>query len=142
MTVETKPELPPTVEQRKKLLIAHGRTCRDELDHSLDIVRENLHLDRIAKTVVTHATASAYRSVENVLHLSSLNSTTIRRFLPFVTAAYSIVTRRRLVVPVLRGAAVAAGVSAGAYFYYRHKKRMHALEVPVPDGADSMGPEL
>lgn len=131
-----------TVEQRKKLLIAHGITCRRELDRSLDIVRENLHLDRIAKTVVSHATASAYRSVENVLHLSSLNSGTIRRFLPLVTAAYSIITRRRLVVPMLRGAAVAAGVSAGAYFYYRHKKRMHALEEPVLDVPDDVGPEL
>lgn len=142
MSAETKPQVTLTVEQRKKLLIAHGSTCRQQLDHSLDIVRENLHLDRIAKAVVTHATASAYRSVENVLHMGSLNSTTIRRFLPFVTAAYSIVARRRLVVPVLRGAAVAAGVSAGAYFYYRHKKRMRALELAVPDVPDAMGPEL
>jgi hypothetical protein len=56
-----------------------------------------------------------------------------RRMLPLAATAFSILRRRRLIMPVLKGAAVLGGVGAGAYFFYRHKQR--AQDEAVQDEA-------
>lgn len=65
-----------------------------------------------------------FTNLTNGDHAAGKLIATVRRFLPLATTAFGILRRRKLVMPVVKGAAVLGGVGAGAYFYYRHKQRM------------------
>ncbi len=120
----------PSYEQRKKALIEQGAARRHGIAAAVDIVRDNLHADRLAKNAVSQFTSAAYSAFENTFgwqHLRNSSLTgNLKRFLPLATTVYSIVTRRKLVAPILRGAAVLAGVSAAAYFIWHRKQRTRA----------------
>lgn len=99
---------------------------------------KQLYADRLAKNAVSQFTSAAYSAFENTFgwqHLRNSSLTgNLKRFLPLATTVYSIVTRRKLVAPILRGAAVLAGVSAGAYFIWHRKQRTRAAT--LEDSAD------
>jgi phage-related tail fiber protein len=130
MTPTRKIVIPPTYDERKKALIVQGAARRNGIAASVDIVRDNLHADKLAKNAVTQVSSAAYSAFENTFGWQQLRNGSftgnLKRFLPLATTLYSIVTRRKLVVPILRGAAVLAGVSAGAYFVWHRKQRARA----------------
>ena len=130
---------PLTYEQRKKALIAEGAMRRHEIDHARYIVRANLHADVIAKNAVSHFTTAAYAAVDNVFSWNSLRNGNLQTLLPFAASAYSLVTKRKLIVPILRGAVVLSAV-AGAVYVLAIKKRAPraatVLPVTPPDYLD------
>lgn len=131
------PEL--TYEQRKKALIAQGAARRNDIDKSIDIVRNNLHADRLAKSAVNHLTSAAYTTVENMFDWRGIKNGNLRNLLPLAASAYSIISRRRLLLPLLKGATVVAGLGAGGYFLWQRKQRAKAASIErlnYPEYAD------
>ena len=130
---------PLTYDQRKKALIAEGAMRRREIDLARDIVRVNLHADIIAKNAVRHFTTAAYAAVDNVFSWNSLRNGNLQKLLPFVASAYSLVTKRKLVVPILLGAVVLSAISGGVYLLARKKRAPRTtavLPVSPPDYLD------
>lgn len=72
--------------------------------------------------------ASRFANLTNENHAAGKLIAQVRRFLPLATTAFTILRRRQMVMPVVRGAAVLGGIGAGAYFFHRHRQRMQALE--------------
>ena len=129
MTDAKKPhETEPSFEDRKKALIAQGAARRKEIGQSIDIVRDNLHADKLAKQAVNHVTNAAYNTVENLLDLRGLRNGNFRKLLPLAASVYSIVTKRGMVKPVLKGTAAVAGISGGLFMFWRHKQKQKADE--------------
>lgn len=131
---------------RKKALIAQGAERRKKIDTSIDIIRDNLHADVLAKSAVTHMTTAAYGAVEKLFHWNTVRgqalSANIKRFLPLAGTAYSIIKRRRMIKPVMGGGALAAVAAGGAYLYLRHKKNAeiaHADMMSYPTYGESGG---
>lgn len=116
----------PSFEVRKKALIAQGAARRKDISQSIDIVRDNLHADKLAKQAVNHVTNAAYNTIENLLDLRGLRNGNFRKLLPLAASVYSIVTRRNLVMPVMKGTAMVAGLSGGLFLYWRHKQKQKA----------------
>ena len=130
---------PLSYEQRKKALIAEGAMRRHEIDRARDIVRDNLHADVIAKNAVSHFTTAAYAAVDNVFSWNSLRNGNLQTLLPFAASAYSLVTKRKLIVPILRGAVVLSAISGAVYLLARKKRAPRAptvLPVSPPDYLD------
>lgn len=130
---------PLTYEQRKKALIAEGAMRRHEIDHARDIVRANLHADVIAKNAVSHFTTAAYAAVDNVFSWNSLRNGNLQTLLPFAASAYSLVTKRKLIVPILRGAVVLSAIGGAIYVLAIKKRAPRAatvLPVSPPDYLD------
>ena len=152
MSTEKPAVVKASFEERKKALIAEGAKKRSQVDASIEVVRENLHADRLAKTAVNHLATAAYGAVDNVFGLGRLRSgiasanvgeyfsghrmgklmRNAKRFLPLATTAYSIIKRRKLVGPVLKGAAVAAALSGG-YIVWKSRRHQHAVQADMHD---------
>lgn len=111
-----------TFEQRKKTLIAEAAACRHEIGVSRNIIRANLQLERLAKNTVSHLTTAAYSAVDNVFNMNAIRGGSLGKLLPVAASVYSIVSRRRLIVPILRGAGVVVGVVAALIYFSRRKK--------------------
>lgn len=131
---------PLTYEQRKKALIAEGAIRRQEIDHSRDIVRANLHADVIAKNAVSHFTTAAYAAVDNVFSWNSLRNGNLQTLLPFAASAYSLVTKRKLIVPILRGAVVLSAVAGAVYMLAIKKRAPRARTVSPVSPPDYLDP--
>ena len=130
-----------SIEERKNILIAQGALRRNNIDASIDIVRANLQAERLARNAVNKLTTAAYSAVEGFFDWNTLRNGDIKKLLPLAMSAYSIITRRKLLVPILRGTAVVAGVSAGAFFLLRHKQRVRAAEAAA-DAAQNQDPQI
>lgn len=140
---ETTPSVPAvpvlTFEQRKKALIAEGAMHRHEIDLSRNIVRANLHADVIARNAVSHFTTAAYTAVDNIFSWNSLRNGNLQTLLPYAASAYSLITKRKLIVPILRGAVVMSAISGAVYLLARKKKapRVRTVQpVTPPDYVD------
>lgn len=94
-----------------------GRHHVDKVDLSTDLGDDSTAYD--SETGV----AARFSNLTNGNHATGKFIATVRRFLPLAATALSIMRRRRLIIPVLRGAAVLGGIGAGAYFFYRHRQR-------------------
>ena len=132
----------PSFEERKKALIAQGALRRREVDKSIDIVRANLHVDKLARNAVNHLTSTAYNSVENMFGMKNLRARNLKKFLPLAATAYSIISRRNLGGPILRGVGIVGALSTGAFLWWRHRKNDKAARArefhstPYPDYVD------
>lgn len=136
-------ELP--FEEKKKALIAQGATRRREADRSIDIVRTNLHVDRLAKTAITHLANAATHKVESALQQHGLTAGrmggNIKRYLPIAATAYSIIKRRNLGAPLLKGAGVLAAISGGAYLLWQRRQSAHAMDNAMSSYPDYLDPD-
>ena len=150
MSTEKPAVVKASFEERKKALIAEGARMRSQVDASIKVVRTNLHADRLAKTAVSHLAAAAYSAADRVFGIGRLRSGIAsanvgdyfsgrgmgklmigaKRFLPLATTAYSIIKRRKLVGPVLKGAAVAAALSGG-YVVWKSRRHQHAVQADM-----------
>ena len=124
--VKTPQATEPSFEARKKALIAQGAARRKDIGQSIDIVRDNLHADKLAKQAVNYVTNATYNTIANLLYLRSLRNGNFRKLLPLAASIYAIVTRRKLVKPVMKGTAAVAGLSGGLFLYWRHKQKQKA----------------
>ena len=124
--VKTPQATEPSFEARKKALIAQGAARRKDIGQSIDIVRDNLHADKLAKQAVNYVTNATYNTIENLLDLRSLRNGNFRKLLPLAASIYAIVTRRKLVKPVMKGTAAVAGLSGGLFLYWLHKQKQNA----------------
>jgi len=126
-------------DERKKALIAQGAARRREADRSIDIVRTNLHVDRLAKSAVTHLANAASDKVENIFQSRGLTvrnvGGNIKRYLPLIATAYSIIKRRNLGMPLFKGIGILAALSGGAYLLWQRKQAAQTA-----DGAISAYP--
>ncbi len=127
----------PSFEARKKALIAQGAARRKDIGQSIDIVRDNLHADKLARQAVNHMTNAAYNTIENLLDLRGLRNGNFRKLLPLAATVYSIVTKRKLVKPVMKGTAAVAGLSAGLFLFWRHKQKQAANDELLTYSNDS-----
>jgi len=132
-------------EDRKKVLIAQGATRRREVDRSIDIVRTNLHVGRLAKSAVSHLTSAASDKVENMLQSHGLTvgnvGSNIKRYLPLAATAYSIIKRRNLGTPLLKGAGILAALSGGAYLLWQRRQAAHAADGAMSAYPDYLDPD-
>lgn len=110
-----------SVEERKKALIAQGALQRNNVDIALGIVRTNLQPERLARTAVNRLGSAASSAVGNLFDWNTLRRGDVSKLLPLAMSAYTIINKRNLVMPILRGTGVVAAVSAGAWFVWRYK---------------------
>ncbi len=131
-------------DDRKKALISQGATRRREADRSIDIVRTNLHVDRLAKGAVTHLANAASEKVENMFQSRGLTVSSmagnIRRYLPVAATAYSIIKRRNLGTPLFKAVGVLAAVSGTAYMMWQRKRASQAMDSAMSDYPDYLDP--
>lgn len=127
--------IPPTLtfEQRKKKLIAEAAACRLRLDESKDTIRANLKVDRLVRNGVNYLTTSASSAVDNMFNINAIRNGSLAKLLPVVASVYSIVTRRRLLMPILRGGLVVAGVATALFYLSRKKKARRAQANDIVD---------
>ena len=131
-----------SLEERKKFLIAQGAIRRNNIAASVDIVRANLQAERLARNAVNKLTAAAYSAVEGLFDWNTLRNGDIKKLLPLAMSAYSIITRRKLVVPILRGTAVVAGISAGAFLLWRYKRLGRVAKADAMTAAQYQDPPI
>ncbi|GAC1408194.1 MAG: hypothetical protein NVSMB6_06900 [Burkholderiaceae bacterium] len=124
---------------RKKALIAQGAARRRDVKESVHIVRDNLHANKLAKNAVGHLTGAAYSAMEKVFHTNNLRSASLRKMIPLAASVYSIVSKRKMIVPILRGAAIVGSVSAGAVGIWRYKKKTREADAQTRAEAAALG---
>lgn len=115
-----------TLAEQKERLILQCRAYRIAVGNARHAVREQLGPDAIAKTAVGMVSARAQSALANfsdLFDLRTLSGAKLQKLLPLVVSGVSLISRRALWRPVLRGAAVVGAAGAGLYFYSRRKKK-------------------
>lgn len=133
MTIQqqTDQEWEETPAQQKERLVLQCRAYRIAIGQSRKTVRAHLGADAIAKTAVGLVSARAQSALANfsdLLDFRNLSGVKLQRLLPLVISGASLLSRRALWKPVLRGAAVVGAAGAGLYFYSRRKAKKAADE--------------
>ncbi|MES2536045.1 MAG: hypothetical protein V4632_09260 [Pseudomonadota bacterium] len=141
----------PTIEQRKKALLAQGRMYRAAINQSRETVLANLHVDVLAKNAATQLRAKATSAFESVFNLEALKRGDLKTLLPLLTtgvtsalsllskrgvnvrSSYAMLSRKGLVKPIAGVAAVLVAVGAAAYFLNKKgylvnvRRQLHSL---------------
>jgi hypothetical protein len=118
-----------TLAQRKERLIMQCRAYRAAVHHSRSEMRSRLGLQSIAKAaaglVGLRAGSSMLANVTGMLSAKGggLPLGKVKALLPIVTGAYSLLSRRSLLRPALRGAMVLGGLGAAFCLYRRQAKK-------------------
>jgi len=131
MTALHVPDPVETLAQRKARLQQECLDYRSAIAHSRRVIRNNLGMESIAKSaagIVGQRAQSALGRVTDLFDLSHLDSEKIRRALPVLLSTYSLLSRRALLKPVLRGAALLGVAGTGLYYYSRRKAKQKKLE--------------
>jgi hypothetical protein len=121
---QSAPEPVETPEQQKERLLLQCQAYRAGIGLSRKIVRANLGADAIARTavgMVSMRAQSAMANFSDLLDFKNFSGVKLQRVLPLVISGVSLLSRRSLWKPVLRGAAVVGAAGAGLYFYSRRK---------------------
>ncbi|ABR91325.1 Hypothetical protein mma_3572 [Janthinobacterium sp. Marseille] len=114
--------------QRKQRLLEQCKAYRVAIGEARDVVRENLGADAIAKTaigLVSVRAQSAFASVSDLFDLKSLTGEKLRRLLPLVVSGVSLLSKRSVLRPILRGALVVGSAGTALYFLSKKKKAKH-----------------
>lgn len=118
-----------TLAQRKERLMLQCSAYRVAVAHSKSTVRSRMSIQSMAKTAAglvglrAAAGSSAFSNLSGLLDMKNLSSANIRKMLPLIVSGYSLLARRSLIKPLLRGAAIVGGAGAAAYLYSRQKSR-------------------
>lgn len=119
--------------QRKKVLLAQGALYRAGVNESRAVVRENLHPGVMAKSAVNHLAATASAAFDNIFRLKNFNAGNLQILLPLLTSGFSLLSRRGLIRPILRGAVVVATMGTASYFLFRkHTPRHESISDDTP----------
>ncbi|GGI55010.1 hypothetical protein [Oxalicibacterium solurbis] len=115
-----------TLAEQKERLILQCRAYRIAVGNAKSVVRANMGPDAIAKTAVGMVSARAQSALANfsdLLDFRSLSGAKLQKLLPLVISGVSLLSRRSLWKPVLRGAAVVGAAGAGLYLFSRRRKK-------------------
>ena len=126
MTPDRKPQEEETSEQRKERLRLQCRAYRAGIGRARNTVRAHLGADEIAKTAIGLISARAQSALANfsdLLDFRSMSGAKLQRLLPLVVSGVSLLARRSLWRPILKGAAVAGTAAATVYFFSRKKTK-------------------
>jgi hypothetical protein len=119
-----------TLAQRKERLQLQCRAYRAAVGHSRKVVREKLSTRAIATTafgLLGVRAQSAFGNVTELFDMKQMSAAKLQRLLPILASGYSLLSRRSLLKPILRGALIVGTAGAAAYFYSRKKaaKKTH-----------------
>lgn len=131
MTALHLPDPVETPAQRKARLQQECLDYRSGIAHSRRVIRSNLGMESIAKSaasMVGMRAQSALSHVTDLFDLQHLNTDKIRRALPVLLSTYSLLSRRALLRPILRGATVLGIAGTTLYWYSRRKAKKKRLE--------------
>jgi hypothetical protein len=82
-------EVHPTVDERRKALVAQGRMYRAAINRSRETVQANLHVDVLVKNAAAQLRAKAQSTFDNLFNLDALKSGNFKALLPLVTTGVS-----------------------------------------------------
>jgi hypothetical protein len=95
-------EVHPTIDERRKALVAQGRMYRAAINRSKETVQANLHVDVLAKNAANQLWAKAYSAFDNLFNLDALKRGNLKTLVPLVTTgvsgALSILSKRGVTV--------------------------------------------
>tara|TARA_R110001599_G_scaffold64023_5_gene179707 strand:+ start:8730 stop:9167 length:438 start_codon:yes stop_codon:yes gene_type:complete len=131
MTALHVPDPIETLAQRKTRLQQECLDYRSGIAYSRRVIRSNLGVESIAKSavgIVGMRAQSALGRVTDLFDLKHLDTDKIRRALPVIISTYSLLSRRALLRPILRGAAVVGIAGTGLYWYSRRKAQQKKIE--------------
>ena len=106
-------------------MLEQCKAYRVAIGEARNVVRENLGADAIAKTaigLVSVRAQSAFANVADLFDLKSLSGEKLRRLLPLVVSGVSLLTKRSVLRPILRGALVVGSAGTALYFLSKKKK--------------------
>lgn len=117
-----------TLAQRKERLILQCRAYRAAVHHSRSEMRSHFGLQSIAKAAVglvgLRTGSAALSSISGLLDMKGgLSFGRLQRLLPVLAGAYSLLRKRSLLTPVVRGALIVGGAGAAAYLYRKQSKK-------------------
>lgn len=113
-----------TLAQRKERVLLQCRAYRAAVGQSRRVVRGNLGVDAIAKTAVgliSQRAQNAFSNITGLLDLKDMSAARMRSLLPLLASGYSLLSRRSLLKPVLRGALIVGAAGVAAYWYSTKK---------------------
>lgn len=115
-----------TLAQRKERLMLQCRAYRAAVHHSRAEVRSHLGIQAIAKAALgvagLRAGSAALSNFSGFLDLKNgVSFSKLQKLLPVLAGGYSLLRRRALLKPILRGALIVGGAGAAAYLYARSK---------------------
>lgn len=134
MTQDRNPEREETAAQRKARLVQQCREYRAGIGRSRTIVRSHLGVDGLAKTavgLVSSRAQSALINFSDMFDLKSISGAKLQRMLPLLVSGVSLLTRRSLWKPMLRGAVAVGTVAATVYFFSRKEKKAKTEHVAL-----------
>jgi hypothetical protein len=118
-----------TLAQRKERLVLQCRAYRAAVHHSRGEVRSRVGLQSLARSaaglVGLRAGSSMLSNFSGLLDSrgGGLSLGKLQKLMPVVAGAYSLLSRRSLLKPVLRGALIVGGAGVAAYLYRRQSKK-------------------
>lgn len=111
--------------QRKQRLLEQCKAYRVAIGEARDVMRENLGADAIAKTAIGLVSVRAQSALSNfadLFDLKSMSGEKLRRLIPLAVSGFSLLTRRSVLRPILRGALVVGSAGTALYFLSKKKK--------------------
>ncbi|MFJ7567632.1 hypothetical protein ACIQW9_11810 [Herminiimonas sp. NPDC097707] len=126
MTQDRKLQEEETLAQRKARLRLQCRAYRSGIGRARNTVRAHLGADEIAKTAIGLVSARAQSALANfsdLLDFRNMSGAKLQRLLPLIVSGVSLLARRSLWRPILKGAAVAGTAAATVYFLSRKKAK-------------------
>lgn len=125
----SKPEISEPVEtlaQQKERLILQCQAYRSGIGQSRNLVRAHLGREGITRAAFGILGSRAQNALANVTDLVNMSGgislAKIQRLAPFVLSGISILSKRSVLKPILRGAALVGAVGAGLYLFARNRK--------------------
>ncbi|MGI4849289.1 MAG: hypothetical protein ACRYGK_14290, partial [Janthinobacterium lividum] len=120
----------PSVEQRKRLLIAQGAMYRLGLSESKHMVASNMRVDLLAKSALHQLLPRRLGSLGGLLSLRTLKyvnfgslKLALPLVLPLLTKGVNLLARpTTLIKPVLVGTTSVAGLLGAGFLLYRWRK--------------------
>jgi hypothetical protein len=105
MTQQLEPPQESVADQKKRLL-AQCAAYRSGIGQARSVVQANLGAETLAKTAftqLTHSAQAAFSNFSPLLQLKNLTGANVQALLPLVVSGVSLLARRSLIKPILRG---------------------------------------
>ncbi|MDB5761075.1 MAG: hypothetical protein JWQ21_70 [Herminiimonas sp.] len=108
--------------QRKEMLVTQGAIYRFRLGESRDVVQANLHADVLVGNTIDHVATAASAAFQNIFRLKNFQAAHLQLLLPLLTQGVSLLSKKSLRKPVIRGALMLGVAGAAAFFIYRNRQ--------------------
>lgn len=108
---------------RKKQLVVQGALYRADLSLATKAIRTNLNTESLATNLITEIAIAAFSALKS---RTGLNVANLQTAIPLVLSGISLLTKKSLIKPILRGVAIAASVAGIAAFVLKVRARRRA----------------